>query len=90
MQLTLMLLLAFVTSAAAAYAHKRLPAQTLTRKARIIGHSVLIGIGIAFGATVANIYSASTSAPVLFLIFVSAFGMVHVPAAFILLIKRYQ
>ncbi len=90
MQLTLMMILTCFTSAAAAYAHKRLPSQTRTRKARYIGHGVLIGIGLAFGATVAGIYADSTTGPGLFLIFVSAVGMVHVPAAFILLIKQYQ
>lgn len=90
MQLTLMLVLTFFTSGAAAYAHKRLPAQTRTAKARYIGHAVLIGIGLAFGATVAGIYDNSASGFGLLLIFASAFGMVHVPAAFILLIKQYQ
>lgn len=90
MQLISILILTLFTSAAVVYAHKRLPTQTKTPVSRWIGHGTLIGIGLAFGATVAGIYYGSTEGLALFLIFLSAFGMVHVPAAFILMIKRRQ
>jgi hypothetical protein len=77
-------ILAITTLIAAAYAHKRIPAFTNTRRKVIFTRLVLVLIGAAFGA-VSSLYVAGTLQQLL--TFLAAFGMVHVPAAVILLVK---
>jgi hypothetical protein len=69
---------------AAGYAQYRIPRFTAPGRV-MLTRAILISTGIAFGIA-AIIYSGdSLPAP---LVFLSAFGLVHVPAAFILLLKR--
>lgn len=78
------LVLATITLFAAAYVHRRVPEFTNTRKKVIFTRMILIAVGAAFGA-VSSLYVEG--APQRILTFLAAFGMVHVPAAVILLIK---
>jgi hypothetical protein len=74
---------------AAGYTHARLRYHSATRRQEWLTRVVLIVTGIAFGVTMAIIYSFRFGIwpP---LTFVAAFGLVHVPAAFILFIKRHR
>ena len=50
---------------------------------------ILLGIGLLFGWVMAFIYTPSQGTTQL-LVFLSSFGLVHVPAAFILQLKHWQ
>jgi hypothetical protein len=79
-------ILAVLLLAAAGYAQWRIPRFEATRSGVMLARGLLILIGVAFGFAAATFYtSAAYPAP---LVFLSAFGLVHVPAAFILLLKR--
>jgi hypothetical protein len=49
---------------------------------------MLLGVGLAFGYAMANYYYSGARPLEATLIFHAAFGLVHVPAAIILFIKR--
>ena len=73
---------------AAGYVHFRLPRFTATRSGVMLARGVLVLVGVAFGLVSAAYYaSPALPAP---LVFLSAFGLAHVPAAFVLLIKRQR
>lgn len=80
-------LIAVAGTAAVAYAHTRLGYHSINRRQEWVTRVVLIVTGIAFGVTMAILYGFRFGIwpP---LTFVAAFGLVHVPAAFILFIKR--
>lgn len=83
--------LALVTLAATAYAQYRIPALTTTITQAWITRVALILTGIAFGFVVATVYAGpGLRSPAFVLVFVSAFGLVHVPAAAILFLKQRQ
>lgn len=88
MHIIAMLLLTAVTLAAAAYTHHRIPYHTSTQKRRWISHSILIIVGVAFGWT--NTQQYPVTGLLAMLVFLGSFGVVHVPAAAILFIKRQQ
>lgn len=77
--------LALLLLATAAYAHLQLPRYT-AGTARI-GHAVLIVVGLGLGAVSAAIH-ADADDSFAFLAFVIGFGIVHVPTALILWLKR--
>lgn len=83
-----MLLLTLATLTAAVYTHYRLPFHSGTGKQLWISRAILVLIGTAFGWVNLQIYAAEPALQVL--VFLSAFGVVHVPAAFILFIKRQR
>jgi len=72
--------------AIAAYAQWRIPRFEATRSGALLARGLLVLIGVAFGFVAADYY-AGPGYPAA-LVFLSAFGLVHVPAAFILLLKR--
>ncbi len=72
--------------AAAGYAQWRIPRFEATRSGVILARGVLILVGVAFGF-VSAVYYASPVFPAP-LVFLSAFGLVHLPAAIILVLKR--
>jgi hypothetical protein len=86
MNLLSMMLLSAVLVIAAVYAQSQIPRYTATRKNIVLTRTVLIAVGIACGAVSASIYATDTATALL--AFLAGFGAVHVPAAFILLIKR--
>ncbi|HEY9199598.1 MAG TPA: hypothetical protein VIR60_09540 [Gammaproteobacteria bacterium] len=73
--------------AAAVYAHLRLEHHTATRRQALIARTILVLVGLGFGWT-ATLWLAHASVWVKLSGFLAAFGMVHVPAAVILYIKR--
>ncbi len=72
---------------AAVWAHHRLNAHS--SGTRLITRGFLIVVGLAFGCVMAFLYTESQGLEQA-LIFVGSFGMVHVPAAFILQLKRWR
>lgn len=80
-------IITLLTLSAAAWAHINIRHRSLST--RLVTHTVLILIGIAFGYVMAFQYTQSAGFQKL-LIFLSSFGVVHVPAAFILFIKNVR
>ena len=78
--------LAALLLAAAGYAQHQIPRYTATSEKIMLARAVLLAVGVASGAVSAAIYGIDTVAGLL--AFLIGFGAVHVPAAFILLIKR--
>lgn len=88
MQILAMLLLTLVALAAALYTHYRIPYHTSSARDRWLIHVFLAATAAAFGWVVSQQYPISGLLELL--VFLSAFGVVHVPAAGILFIKRQQ
>lgn len=88
MQLFFMLLLTAVTTGTAAYAHYRIPYHTKTALGRWFLHIFLGVIGLAFAWVNSQRFPVTGMWEVL--VFLSSFGVVHIPAAGILFIKRQQ
>lgn len=84
MKIIFMLLITGAALAAAAYAHYRIPYHT-THQRRAFAHLTLIIVGCAFGWVTTQRYMATGFIEAL--IFLSAFGAIHIPAAAILFIK---
>lgn len=82
----LLLVVTILTLAAAVEAHRRLPRHTGSSRQLRNARIVLIATGVAFGWVMARIYGAVTELNVV-LIFLSGFGLIHVPAAAILFLK---
>lgn len=80
-------MLMLLALAMAGYAHYRLEFHTATPRQTLITRLVLIFVGLGFGWS-ATLWTADTGAWSKAVAFLSAFGLVHVPAAFILYIKR--
>ncbi|HTF83816.1 MAG TPA: hypothetical protein VL987_04480 [Cellvibrio sp.] len=88
MQILALLLLTCVTLAAAVYTHYRIPYHTTNTRNRWFTHLLLIVVGLAFGWVNSQRYMLSGIEEIL--AFLSAFGVIHIPAAGILFIKRQQ
>jgi hypothetical protein len=86
MDVLLMLVLAALMLAAAAYAQMQIPRFTAGSGKIALTRAVLAVLGIAVGGLSVAIYAHEGIFAVL--AFAAGFGVVHVPAAFILLIKR--
>jgi hypothetical protein len=83
-----MVLLAAAVLVAAVYAHLQIPRYTAgTAK---IARAILIVVGVALGAVSSAIYAEEADTTLSLLAFVIGFGVVHVPAAFILLLKHMR
>ena len=83
-------LLAVLTLPAAAYAHYRLAEYTPGAAARWFTRLFLVAIGLGFGWAVSMRYYPVGGAWNQMWVFLSAFGVAHVPAAGILLIKHIR
>ncbi len=79
-----------ITLAAAIYTQIRLRSLTASRNQAWVGRMVLAGVGLGFGWTTLARIGDAMSPTMQTLIFLSAFGLVHVPAAIILLLKIWQ
>lgn len=88
MQIAALLLLTFITLAAAAYTHYRIPYHTRNAKSRWFVHALLIIVGTGFGWVNSQRYQVNSVWELL--VFLSSFGVIHIPAAAILFIKRQQ
>lgn len=71
------------------YAHFRLAVHTATRRQALIARLLLILVGLGFGWT-ATLWVPGPAPGPKMLVFFTAFGLVHVPAAVILHIKRLR
>lgn len=83
----LLLVLCIFSSFAAAWAHYRLNSHA--RGTRLLVRSVLIVMGAVFGWVMAVYYTDSRGLAQV-LIFISAFGLVHLPAACVLQLKHWR
>jgi hypothetical protein len=72
---------------AAVYAQYRIAQHTAGRFNVALTRLLLIVIGIAFGYVLAQTYADARGLPPV-LVFLAGFGLVHLPAAIILFIKR--
>lgn len=88
MQILAMLLMTAITLAAATYTHYRIPYHMSSARDRWFLHLLLAFIGIAFAWVMSRQYPISGLLEVL--VFLCSFGVVHIPAAGILFIKRQQ
>lgn len=80
-------LVMILSLAAAAYAHLRLGYHTATHRHALAARAALLLVGLALGWT-ATLWVPGAPSAVKTVVFLSAFGVVHVPAAAILFIKR--
>jgi hypothetical protein len=80
-----MVVLAALLLLAAVYAHLNIPRYTARTAA--VARGVLIAVGLGLGVVSAIIY-AEAGGGFAFLAFLIGFGVVHVPAAVILFLKR--
>ncbi|MGZ8263342.1 MAG: hypothetical protein ACXW2I_04155 [Burkholderiales bacterium] len=85
MQIVSMIVAAALLVTAAAYAQVRIPRYTAGSGRVALARGVLIAVGLASGVVAAAVYAEP---PLTVLAFVIGFGIVHLPAAFILLIKH--
>lgn len=83
-----LLVITLVALAAASYAQYRLAFHTATRVHLWVTRLLLLGLGIVFGWVTSQRYPVQGVNEAL--LFLSAFGVVHVPAAAILFIKRQR
>ena len=72
---------------AAVYAQWRIPFHTATARHALITRLMLLAVGVAFGVVVAAT-NTGTQGWLAVLAFLTGFGLVHVPAAAILSLKR--
>lgn len=92
----LLVLVALIGVAAVLYSHLRLRYHSHTALQRRATRLILIGVGTAFGLVMSYLFSdigplaARQEGLPPVLVFVSAFGLTHVPAACILFLKRQQ
>ena len=83
----LLLLSCLLTLSAAIWAHTLIRSHAAST--RQITHSALAFVGFAFGWVMAFVYTESTGIQQS-LIFLSSFGVVHIPAAVILQLKQLR
>lgn len=77
----------------AAFTQWQLPRFTRGRRGVMLARSVLIAVGVAFGALLARLAgtgleTAAGGGAAAILSFLHGFGLVHLPAAVVLLLKR--
>ena len=82
------LLMALFSPAAAIYTQYRLPYFTATRNQARWARATLMTTGVAFGFVAVKQIGSTESSLMQLLIFVAAWGLVHVPAAIILFLKQ--
>jgi hypothetical protein len=75
--------------AVAAYAQYRIPFHTQGSGRRVFARLLLIAVGTGFGWVTSTVYTESQGIERLFA-FLTGFGVVHIPAAAILFIKRQR
>ena len=90
MDLISLLIMAGFSVAAAIYTHYRLPFLTTTRAQAGWARAILMLTGVAFGWVAVEQIGRHESGFMQLLIFVAAWGLVHVPAAIILFLKQQQ
>ncbi len=71
------------------FAHWRIHLQLARTSQRLLLHGLLLAVAIAFGWTMGSVYTQNEEGGAWF-IFLNAFGVVHIPAAIILWLKKQQ
>ncbi len=89
MQVIAMIFLTMLTLATAGFAHSRIATHSTSRLSSTFSHGILVLVGTGFAWAMQKIYHQPTDL-LNWMIALSAFGAVHVPAAFILFIKDRQ
>ncbi len=84
-----MIFMTVLTLAIASFAHSRIAANSTSKVAGALSHAILILVGAGFAWAMQKAYHQPTDL-LNWMIVLSAFGAVHVPAAFILFIKDRQ
>lgn len=84
------LLMALPSLAAAIYAQYRLPFLTATRSQAWWARAILMVTGVTFGLVAVKQIGNAESSLMQLLIFLAAWGLVHIPAAIILFLKQQQ
>lgn len=84
------LLMAVLSLAAAIYTQYRLPFLTASRNQAWWARAILMMTGVAFGFVAVKQIGSNESSLMQLLIFVAAWGLVHIPAAIILFLKQQQ
>jgi hypothetical protein len=84
MDILISAVLALVALCIAVYAQRKIPAFTKSGKRILLTRTILVVTGIAFGFAT-SFYTTQAAQKII--IFVAAFGMVHVPEAVILFVK---
>lgn len=87
---TLLLLTALGALVATAYAHVRIGGLAASRHQAWVARAALVVVGIGFGWTALAVAGRETDAAMQVVLFLAAFGLVHVPAAIILGLKTWQ
>lgn len=87
---TALLIAAAITLSAALYAQLRLPGLTPSGTQAWIARAVLALTAIGFGAMAVSKTVEGASPAMQIVIFLTAFGLVHTPAAIVLLLKTWQ
>lgn len=90
MDLISVLLMTGLSVAAAIYTHYRLPFLTATRTQAAWARAILMLTGVAFGFVAVWQIGSNESGLMQLLIFLAAWGLVHVPAAIILFLKQQE
>lgn len=83
-------MMAVVTINAAIYAQYRLPFLTATRRQAGWARAILMMTGLTFGWVALDRIGSHENSLMQVLIFLAAWGLVHVPAAIILFLKQQQ
>ncbi|MFN2337682.1 MAG: hypothetical protein ABR544_01775 [Gammaproteobacteria bacterium] len=84
-----LVLITAVTLAAAAYSQYRISFHTRGRGKILFTRSLLLVVGVVFGLVMATVY-IEVDGYAQGLVFLSGFGLVHVPSAAILYLKRLR
>lgn len=90
MQWTALLIMAVITLSTAVYAQLRLPQLAASRPQASIARAVLVLVGLGFGWAMSAKAGPDAGVAMQTVVFVAAFGLVHTPAAIILLLKTWQ
>ena len=90
MQWTALLLMAAITLAAAVYTQIRLRRLAANRNQAWIARAVLVLVGLGFGWAALIRTGQEVDPATQAIMFLAAFGLVHVPAAIILLLKTWK
>lgn len=81
--------IAILLLAVAAYAQYRIPSYTAGTSKIVLTRAILIAVGLGVGYVAARNYTEASDRA-LVLVFLIGFGLVHLPAAMILFIKRQR
>jgi hypothetical protein len=84
-----MAVIAIMLVAVAAYAQYTIPSYTAGTTRVLLTRVVLLAVGVAVGFVAAQNYG-DVSGPLAVTMFLAGFGLVHLPAAMILFIKRQR